>query len=1093
MKNNLNKLLLTIVLFAGMVLTTLGQVTSSGMNGKITGNKESLPGAAIVAIHVPSGSQYGTVTNSDGRFTIQGMRPGGPYTIEISFIGYSKATYTDVSLYLGEPFVLNADLKESTTEVDEIVVVGAKPSAFSTEKTGAATNVTSRELASLPTISRSLNDFTRLSPLSGGSNSFAGRDGRLNNINIDGANFNNNFGLSSKNMPGGDAEPISLDAIEEVQVNVAPFDVRQANFTGAGINAITKSGTNKFKGSAYTFYRDQSFNGMRVDGVELPAASTTSTKIYGASVGGPIIKDKLFFFVNGEYENSTFPGMDWLATDAGRTGTNVSRTTAADLSSFSSLLKSKYGYETGAYENYGSFATKNHKILARIDWNINRDNKFSLRYNTVKNTNDQLINASSAPSPRSSYSRVGKDAMSFQNSNYGFENTVNSIAAELRTNFGEGQYSNQILGTFTHIQDKRTSNSDIFPFIDIYDGTYTATNPGNNYMSAGYELFSFNNNVLNDTYTLTDNFTSNLGNHIITAGLSYEYLTFGNSFMRYGTSYYRYKSLQSFVNDEAPIAFGTTYSLVPGVSDPVAALDFAQFSGYIQDEYNAFDNLKITYGIRMDLPQYLNMLTNNPAVSNLTFYKGEKINLGQWPSQQILWSPRIGFNWDVFNDKSLRVRGGTGIFTGRLPFVFFTNMPTNSGMLQNTVEITKASDLANLKFNADPAHHLSNTTLFPTTAGTKAPGSIAGINPNFKMPQVWRNNLAADIKLPHNMMLTLEGLYTRDINAIIQRNANLAASDPSKTYAGPDSRPIWGSTTKINSSMSEAMVLDNTDRGYSYSLTSQLTFPLIKGFNGMIAYTHSMAKDISGNPGSQAASAWSNNLSVRGQNDLDLSYSQYMTPDRVVGSLSYRIEYVKHMASTISLFYSGYNDGNFSYRYGSDFNKDGINSDLMYIPASPGEINFEDITTKVGTVTTVKHSAQKQSDAFFAYIEQDAYLSAHKGQYAERNGAKYPWYNRFDLKFLQDFYLQGAGKKHTLQLSCDILNLGNLLNSAWGVRQRQVVSSGSLLSLSKLDANNRPLFKMVEVSNELPVTTFENSLSTSSTWGIQLGLRYIFD
>ncbi len=1082
MKNNFQKFYLTVALLIAVTVAALAQVTSSGINGKITGNGEILPGAAVIATHVPSGTTYGTVTNAEGRFTIQGMRSGGPYTVEVSFVGYTKATLTDITLFLGESFVLNNDLKESSTEVGEITVVGIKPSAFSTVKTGAATNISSRELNTLPTISRSITDFTRLSPLAGGSNSFGGRDGRLNNINIDGSNFNNNFGLSSNNMPGGDAQPISLDAIEEVQVNVAPFDVRQANFTGAGINAVTKSGTNKFTGSAYTFYRDETFNGRYVGNDTLPEAAKTSTKIYGARVGGPIIKDKLFFFVNAETEKETVPGMEWFATRSGREGINVSRVKAEDLEAFSNYLKSNYDYETGPYEDYGAFAKENYKILARLDWNINRDHKFSLRYNTVRSTNDQLVNGTSAPNPRAASNRVSNNAMSFQNTNYGFLNTVSSLSAELKSTFGS-QYSNQIIGTFTRIEDTRNSDSNIFPFIDIWDGS------GNAYMSAGYELFTYNNNVLNNVYTLTDNFTSYLGKHTLTAGMSFEYLYFGNSYMRYGTSYYRYKDLNSFLTNEAPIAYGITYGLTPGGEDPVAELNFGQFSAYVQDEYNITDKLKLTYGIRVDVPQYFNSLKDNPAVQKLEFLNGEKINLGSWPDQKLLWSPRAGFNWDVKGDKSLKVRGGTGIFTGRLPFVFFTNQPTNSGMLQNTVEVTKASDLANLKFNPDPKYHLSNTTLFPKTAGTKAPGSVAAIDHNFKMPQVWRSNLAADIKLPLQMMLTLEGIYTKDINAILQRNANLATSDPTKTYSGPDNRPIWN-TTKVNSSMSEAMVMDNTDQGYSYSFSSQLTFPLIKNLNGMIAYTHTMAKDVTGNPGSQAASAWSNNPSVRGQNDLDLSYSQYLTPNRLVGSISYKLEYAKNFASTISLFYSGYNDGNFSFRYSNDFNKDGVNADLIYIPKDASEIIFEDIKNSNGTV---RHTAQQQSDAFFAYIDQDKYLRENMGKYAERNGAKFPWYNRYDLKFLQDFYINVKGQKNTLQFSCDILNLSNLLNSDWGVRKSLTVNNGAILKFTKLNSANVPMFNMAEVSSKLPTATFQNNLSTSSTWGIQIGVRYIFN
>ena len=1085
------KVYLVLIAFFAVTFSGYSQVTTSGVNGIITGvNNESLPGATVVAVHQPSGTQYATVSNSEGRFTLQGMRSGGPYRIEVSFVGYNPSTFSEVNLFLGESFVLNVTLKVESVDVGEVIVIGSKPSAFSSEKTGAAINISREVLSTLPSISRSISDFTRMSPLAGGSNSFAGRDGRLNNINIDGANFNNNFGISSNNMPGGDAQPISLDAIEEVQVNVAPYDVRQANFTGAGINAITKSGTNTFTGSVYSYYRDQSFNGTMVGRDTLPEAAKTSTKIIGGRIGGPIIKNKLFFFVNGEYEDSPSPGMPWVASKNGNTGTNVSRVKAEDLDAFSSLLKSKYGYETGPYENYGSFGSKNHKILARIDWNINNQHKFSVRYNTVRNTTDQLVNGTSAPNPRASSNRTSNNAMSFQNSNYSFLNTVQSLAAELNSNFG-GKFSNQLLATYTKIQDSRSSGSDIFPFIDIWDGS------GNAYMSAGYELFSYKNDVLNNVFTITDNFTYNLGKHTITAGVSYEQLYFGNSFMRYGTSYYRFKDLQSFtdhVNGVAgvnPLAFATTYSLLPGGADPLGELTFGQVSSYLQDEFNVNQKLKVTAGVRIDLPLYLNDLIENPAVSALSFGNGEKLNLGLWPESKILWSPRVGFNYDVKGDKSLKVRGGTGIFTGRLPFVFFTNQPTNSGMIQNTVEVTKANDLANIKFNPDPKANLSNTTLFPTTAGIVAPGSIAGVAPKFKMPQVWRSNLAVDIKLPLDMVLTLEGLYTKDINGIVQRDANLDASGAVDHYVGPDQRPVWQTAKRrVVSSISNAMVLDNTDKGYSYSLTAQLTFPLIKNMNGMIAYTNSMAKDISGNPGSQASSAWSNNPSVRGQNDLDLSNSQYMTPHRVVANISYRLDYAKYFASTFSLFYSGYNAGNFSYRYSADFNNDGVNSDLLYIPKDASEITFADI---LNTDKTIRQTAQAQSDAFLKYVDQDKYLSKHKGVYAERNGAYAPWYNSFDFKFIQDFKIMVKGQKNTLQFSCDILNASNLLNSYWGVQKQLTVSNAAILKPVSPAANTAPKFQMAEVNGKLPTSTFQNTLSTSSTYRIQIGLRYIFN
>lgn len=1092
------RFLLPLIFLLALPLLLSGQgATSSTMAGKVTDAKgQALPGATVVAVHVPSGTMYGAAANNEGFFLIQGMRPGGPYKVEVSFVGYTKKSYTDITLFLGETFDLNASLAESSQELTEVVVVGAKPSAFNSLKTGASINISNQELTSLPSISRSINDFTRLSPLYGGSNSFAGRDGRYNNIVIDGSNFNNNFGLSSRNMPGGDAEPVSLDAIEEIQVNVAPFDVRQANFTGAGINAITRRGTNQYSASVYTYYRDQSFNGTKVADYKLPEAAKTSTKIIGARVGGPIIKDKLFFFLNGEYENSTVPGMEWQAYRPGQNNIgdpNVSRVPADSLTKFSDFLRTKFGYETGPFENYGSFAIENYKILARIDWNISQKHKFSLRFNTVRSTNDQLVNGTSAPNPRASSNRVSNNAMSFKNTNYGFLNTVNSLSAELNSSLSNS-LSNQLLGTITLIQDTRTSNSDIFPFIDIWDGG----SPLNAYMSAGYELFSFNNNVVNNVYTITDNITYKTGRHNITGGASFEYLYFGNSFMRYGTSYYRFKDLTTFINHvngvpgNQPIAFAITYSFDPDNPKPVAELGFGQLAAYVQDEYNVLDNLKVTYGIRFDMPLYMNDLVSNPAVETYRFENFQQLNLGEWPKTRVIPSPRVGFSWDVFGNKSLKVRGGTGIFTGRLPFVWFTNQPTNSGMLQNTVELTATAALDSIKFNPDPFYNLDGTNnkvpLFPKTAGTSSPSSIAGIDRNFKMPQVWRTSLAADIKLPLDMTLTLEGMYTKDINAIVQRNINMPTPYGATPYNGPDKRPVWTTAgRKIYSNLSEAMLLTNTDKGYSWTFTAQLNFPIVKNFNGMFAYTASMAKDISGNPGSQAASAWSNNLSVRGQNNLDLSYSQYLTPHRLVGSLSYKIEYLNHAATTISVFYSGYIDGNFSYRYSNDFNNDGINADLIYIPKDQSEITFEDFIVS----GNVKYTAAQQAEAFWNYVAQDKYLSKHLGQYAERNGAFFPWYHRFDVKILQDLFVNVGGKRNSLQITADILNFGNLLNPNWGIRKRLTLSNGSILS-SRI-VSNTPVFKIVEAGGALPTKTFDNVNTTSSTWGLQIGLRYTFN
>jgi len=1077
-----------IFLFLLLALGVQAQVTTAGMSGHITDNAgQDLIGATVIATHAPSGTQYGTITNENGVFNIAGMRSGGPYNVEVSFIGFTTKTISDISLRLGESYEVKVILQEDGVQLEGIEVVGTRSNILNSNRTGAATNVGVQQINSLPTISRSINDFTRLTPQAQSNSGFGGRDGRYNNIQIDGANFNNNFGLSTSNLPGGGSQPISLDAIEQIQINIAPYDVRQSNFTGAGVNAITRSGTNTLEGSVYGFYRNQDFNGRRIGKDTLPEGDKTTSKIFGARLGGAIIKNKLFFFANFETEDNTRPGINFIPSAPGRSGANVSRTTLADMELVRKHVKEKYGYDPGASEGYASnFQTKNYKALARIDWNLNNKNKLTFRYNQVVATDDQTVNGTSAPNPRSSSNRISQNSYAFENANYGFENSVRSLTAELNSTFNN-KVSNQFLVTYTRIQDKRTSKSDPFPFIDI-------KKDGDSYLSLGYELFSWKNDVINNVTTITNNLTYTTGKHNLTGGFTFDYLTFGNSFQRYGTSYYRYASLDDFINNATPEAFALTYSVLPDGRDPYAELDFGLGGLYLQDEYRVNDRLKVTGGLRVDLPFYFNKLETNPAVNKLTFLEANavdslKLDVSQWPTSTPLFSPRLGFNYDVNGDRSLQVRGGTGIFTGRVPFVWFTNLPTNSGMLQNTVERvgTAVSDLG---ITFDPNLQAWKNK-FPQTAGTSAPGSIAAIDKNFKLPQVWRSNLAIDVQLPAKTIFTFEGLYTKDLNAIVQYNANqkgpIGKMDANN---GKDTRPFFGANNaarRVNSSMSEAIVLTNTDEGYSYSLTGQLSKEFSKNFSAMIAYTYTQSKDVSSNPGSQAASAWSNNLSVRGQNDLDLNPSQFAVPHRVVGAISYRFEYLNALATSISLFYDGANTGRYDYRYTSDFNRDGINSDLIYIPASPDEITFTDIVSSGNVVFTAK----QQSDAFFNYVEQDKYLSKNKGKYAERNGAVLPWRNRFDLRLLQDIFTNIKGRKHTLQLSVDMLNVGNLLNSDWGIIQTTNYNNGAIL-VPNVTSDGKATFQMARVNNQLPTTSFRNVLSTATTWGMQVGLRYIF-
>lgn len=1070
------------VLFA-FVLTFLGnqvqaQVTSSAITGIVTDNKnEGLPGATVVATHVPSGSQYGTVTNESGRYTIPAVRVGGPYKVTVTYVGYSEQAQENIFANLGTAANVNFTMQDGGTQLQEVTVTTNRGDVFSSDRTGASTTITSEQLRSMPTISRSINDFTRLSPQANG-NSFGGRDSRYNNITIDGANFNNNFGISSSNLPGGSAQPISLDAIEEVQVNVAPYDVRQANFTGAGVNVITKSGTNQVKGTAYTYYRNENFNGRKIGKDTLTKSAATTNNIIGGSIGAPLIKNKLFFFVNGEFEKNVRPGFNWVASRPGLKGPNVSKATAADLERVSNFVREKYGYETGPYEGYGdNFTQQNFKIVARIDWNINNNHKFNIRYSDVNNTDDNVVNGNSAPNPRGSSNRLSQNALTYQNSNYSFQNSARSIAGELNSTFG-GKFSNQLLATYTSIADVRTSKSSDFPFIDIQ-------NNKDNYISLGYELFSYNNNAKNTVFNVIDNFTYYAGKHTILGGVSYERMFFGNSFLRYGTSYYRFSSVDDFINGGTPSAYANTYSLVPGVKVPVAELTFGQGSAYIQDEYNVNSKLKLTAGVRLDLAFYPVAPIENPAITKLSFKNGEKITTGSWPTTKPAASPRVGFNWSE-TDKGLQVRGGTGIFNGRLPFVWFTNQPNNSGVIQNTYEQTDAKKLVDFPFNPNPAGHLDK---LPQQAGQSVPSSLASVNPEFKMPRVWRTNLAVDKRLPGDLSLTLEAIYTKDLVTVYQRNINY--NDPVSALKGADNRPLWTSATRrVIPSISEAMVLDNTTSGGGLVLSAEIKKKFNKNLYSSLAYTFNNVQDLTGNPGSQAASAWSNNRAVGSLNDLPLAYADDVVPHRVVGSLSYRFEYLNNFATTFSLFYEGKALGRYSYAYNGDLNGDGLNSDLLYIPKSPEEIIFENITN---ADKSVKYTAQQQSDAFFKYIAQDSYLSANQGKYAERNGALLPWFNRWDLRLLQDFYVNVGGKRNTLQLSVDVLNVANLLKSSWGIRQRNTINNGSILRFRSINKDGQPVYQLTEVTGGLPTKSYENVFAASTTWGAQVGLRYIFN
>ncbi len=1064
-----------IALFAFPAIIN-AQVTTANISGNVKDDKGApLAGATVKVVNTDNGATKFSQTDKGGRFLIVNLDPGGPYTVTVTFVGLTIPERTNVILQLGTTENLDFTAKSSDATLKEVVV---NTQTARTVKTGTSTNFNNRVINLLPNINRSITNIAALSPQAGGGSSFAGRDGRYNNIQIDGSSFNNNFGLSSNPLPGGAVQPISLEAIDEISVNVSPFDVRQANFTGAGINATTKKGTNKFRGSVYGSFRNEGFLGRKAVGQKVPTVTESTSKTIGAFVGGPILKNRLFFFLNAEKIDFDVPGIVWKARRGAATSDpNESRTQATDLDAVSNYLRTTFGYETGPYENLGNFFTKNRKILGRLDWVVSSKHTASFRYSYSKTDDDQLLNGNSAPNPRSSSFRWSSNSMSYENSNYANTNVLSSYALEFKSNFSY-KLSNQFLATYTKANDpKRSSKSAEFPFIDILSG-------GDAYISAGYELFSYKNDVQNNTITINDNVTYNAGKHTLTAGLAYENIYVKNQFMRYGTSYYRYASVADFLSNAPPIAFGLTYPYAG--QKPYVELSFGQASIYAQDEIKFNDRFKLTVGLRADRPLFQNKLTGNPGITALTFADlgGNPINIdvSKWPKERTYISPRIGFNWDVYGNKNMIIRGGVGVFTGRFPFVWFTNQPSNSGVIQNTVDVVNASGLPGYLFNPNPMAYVGN---FPSTPGTSSPGSIAVVDPKFKMPQVLRVSAAVDKKLGNDWTITLEGIVNKDINALMQYNANQKA--PIGTTFGPGPRPLFGNssaTRRINPSISEAMVLTNTSRGGAGIITAQISKRFNKNWDFSVAYTHTESFDVSGNPGSQAASAWSNIQSSRGNNDLDLAYSDYGTPNRVVAYASYKINWLKYFSTTLSLVYMGYEQSRFSYRYSNDYNQDGISSDLIYIPKDPSEITF---------VTNGAFTPAQQSAAFFAYIDQDKYLRSHKGQIAERNGAKMPWFSNIDFRLLQDILPLTKHRNYSLQFSMEIENFTNLLNSNWGVTKRTTYNNGAILAVASAPTTTTPAtYRMNLVSGALPTSTYTSNVTVGNTWRMNLGLRLNF-
>lgn len=1066
-----------IILFTSIIFAQ--GVTTSGLDGFVTDvDGNPLVGANVVVKYEPSGTQYGTSVRDGGLYTIPNMRAGGLYTITVSYIGYHTQVEKNIYLILGQTQSVDFALTVEAIEMIGVEVKGVQDDVMNADRTGAATFIGDLQVTQMPSIKRSTRDLTRLDPRSDGNFSFGGKNWLYNNISVDGSSFNNAFGLDDP-APGGqaNAESIPFDAVEQVQISIASFKVTEGGYTGAGINIITKSGTNEFKGSVYSYLRNERLIGNKVRGTEVVANPDLFYNQTGFTFSGPIIPNKLFFFVNGEIERKDDPGSNFVAAGGG--GLGESRVSAATMDAIRKRMKDVYGYETGPYQGY-THNTKNDKLLLKLDWNISNQHNASLRYNYLDASRDLGPHGFAI-----SYNNTGRGpnntSLPFQNSGYAINNNLHSLAFELNSMFG-GNMANHFFASYNRFRDFREPLSENFPTIEIGEGGVT-------YTTVGHEPFSIHNILDQDVLQVTNNFSYFMGQHVLTAGINYEQFKFFNSFNLFRNGFMGFNSWPG----------GTTFNSVDdffAATDPANPQDFnadigsgpfkgelidvGQFAVYGQDEYSVSRDLDLTIGLRVDVPLYNTDPVDNPFSRGLTLLDEnddiENVDQSKLPDAQLLWSPRFGFNWDVKGDRSMQIRGGTGIFTGRLPFVWVGNVLSNPGANPNLYSPFGGAVSADAnETDSGDNRHVDGKSVLQQSSDVNA------MVDDFKWPQVWTTNIAVDSKLPMGLLGTFEVIYGKDVNAIYMRNANL----DKHVRKLNDGRPHYGDSPNIEGGNPDGgvYVIDNTDEGYNLTITAQVRKVHDWGLNTSLAYTYLRAKNNL--KSTEIASVLWSSQPVQGDpNNPELGWSEFGNRHRIIGTANYTHDWNSSHSTSIGVFFEVaegnryiYSGGNrYSFTYAGDVNGDGAaGNDLIYIPKDENDIVLAD---------------PGQWNALNAFIEQDSYLSEHRGEIAERHGLINPWFSNIDLRVLHNFKTNMGA----FQLSIDLLNAANLVNSNWGVRKVASPLATTPLELVKdefgvpqFDGNGEPILKFNGVKE-----TFIDDPGPFSRWGLQVGLRYMF-
>ena len=1096
---------LALVLF--LATGVLAQGVTTGQMGGFVVDTEGNPivNATVVAVHQPSGTSYGTSSRGGGAWNIPNMRVGGPYTITVTMIGYRDYQETGVQVELGQNLRLDFELEVEAVEVEELAVQVEESDVLNAGRTGAATFVSTEEVEILPALRRTFRDLTRVDPRADENMAFGGRNWLYNNISLDGSYFNNPFGLDDP-APGGQAaaEPIPYSAIEQVTVQIAPFDIRQGGFTGANVNIVSKSGTNDWQIDAYGFFRNQDLLGNTINGEPVVANPDLNFGQYGASVGGPIIKDKLFFFVNGEINRREDPGTNFVAkTGPGAPGFGESRVEASVMDMISQRLLDVYGYETGPYEGF-IHNTDSDKLLFKLDWNVSDSDNFVFRWNFLDASRD-LPPHPFVLSAFGSGRGPNENSLPFQNSGYTINNNLNSWALEL--NSRSTGWANRAFVSFNRFRDHRDPFSAPFPTVEIAEGGVT-------YTTAGHEPFSISNILDQNVFQFTDNFTFFSNKHSITVGTNFETFNFFNSFniFRHGVFFLppqtfvgtTYSSLDEFFDFTDPNSpnFQPLNALIGigsacGNNDcPLKGEDFTfgQLSFYAQDEFEISTRFSLTYGLRLDMPLYLHDQVDNPFSRAMLALDPEgdprTFDQSQNPGTKVLWSPRVGFNWAATEDRSVQLRGGSGVFTGRIPFVWGGNNYSNPGQNPNIWNDTPEGPPPVVTGEGCTAQGCA-------TAVLQRSFFLNAFDPDFKWPQTWVTDFAVDTRLPGDVLGTFEVIYGRDINAVQIYDANIGPQlssnpvDGRPFYGGTPSNP-YGATLNPELAGSCFCIITNRSDGWNVNFTAQFQRAFDFGLSVMGAYSYTDARNVQ--KSTEIADDFWRQMPVEGDPKNPVtSPSEFGQQHRILGTVLYPVEWSRSLATSFGIYFNiangntfqGAGGSRYSFIYSGDVNGDGSNlNDLIYIPRDQSEIEFDPVILPNGTVIT----PNQQWAAFDAFIEQDPYLSEHRGEIAERFGLLNPFWSNIDFKLMQDFKFGSPGSESTIRLNFDILNLGNLIDSSWGVRQVANSAATNPLTLTRFEADGTPVFTFNMIDH-----TFDPDLSDESRWRMQIGIQYLFN